>query len=76
MFNKRVIATLLALTIPVSSKASVQTSMQSWFNDIGAYGNVTGPAAYQGQTMNLYTGGILYMRTPVYKLLVCPCWRS
>jgi conjugative transfer pilus assembly protein TraH len=39
--------------------------MQDWFNDIGAYGNVTGPNAYRGQTMNLYTGGSLYMRTPV-----------
>jgi hypothetical protein len=39
--------------------------MQDWFNDIGAYGNVTGPNAYRGQTMNFYTGGSLYMRTPV-----------
>ncbi len=65
MLKKRLIASLLALIIPLSSQANVQTSMQSWFNDIGAYGNVTGPAAYQGQTMNLYSGGSLYMRTPV-----------
>ena len=65
MLKKRVLATLLAVVIPLSSQANVQTSMQSWFNDIGAYGNVTGPAAYQGQTMNLYSGGSLYMRTPV-----------
>ena len=65
MLKKRVIASLLALIIPLTSQANVQTSMQSWFNDIGAYGNVTGPAAYQGQTMNLYSGGSLYMRTPV-----------
>jgi conjugative transfer pilus assembly protein TraH len=65
MLKKRVLATLLAVFIPLSSQANVQTSMQSWFNDIGAYGNVTGPAAYQGQTMNLYSGGSLYMRTPV-----------
>ena len=39
--------------------------MQDWFNDIGAYGNVTGANAYRGQTMNFYTGGSLYMRTPV-----------
>jgi conjugative transfer pilus assembly protein TraH len=45
--------------------ATVNQSMQDWFNDIGAYGNVTGPNAYRGQTMNLYTGGSLYMRTPV-----------
>ena len=65
MLKKRLIASLLALIIPLTSLANVQTSMQSWFNDIGAYGNVTGPAAYQGQTMNLYSGGSLYMRTPV-----------
>ena len=65
MLKKHVLATLLAVFIPLSSQANVQTSMQSWFNDIGAYGNVTGPAAYQGQTMNLYSGGSLYMRTPV-----------
>jgi conjugative transfer pilus assembly protein TraH len=65
MINRRLLASILAISIPLSAQASVQTSMQSWFNDIGAYGNVTGPAAYQGQTMNLYTGGSLYMRTPV-----------
>ena len=47
------------------AQATVNQSMQDWFNDIGAYGNVTGPNAYRGQTMNLYTGGSLYMRTPV-----------
>ncbi len=62
MLKKRVLATMLAVFMPLSSQANVQTSMQSWFNDIGAYGNVTGPAAYQGQTMNLYSGGSLYMR--------------
>ena len=65
MLRKRIIAATLALTIPLTVQASVQSSMQTWFNDIGAYGNVTGVAAYQGQTMNLYSGGSLYMRTPV-----------
>jgi len=65
MLRTRFIASILALTIPLTAQASVQSSMQTWFNDIGAYGNVTGVAAYQGQTMNLYSGGSLYMRTPV-----------
>ena len=65
MLKRRLLAAILAMSVSVSAQANVQTSMQSWFNDIGAYGNVTGPAAYQGQTMNLYTGGSLYMRTPV-----------
>jgi len=39
-------------------------SMQDLFNAVGAQGNVTNPAALQGQTMNLYTGGSLFMRAP------------
>ena len=65
MPRKRIVAAVLAVSVPLTSTANVQTSMQGWFNDIGAYGNVTGAAAYQGQTRNLYTGGSLYMRTPV-----------
>ena len=65
MPNKRIVAAVLAVVFPLTASASVQSSMQGWFNDIGAYGNVTGAAAYQGQTRNLYTGGSLYMRTPV-----------
>lgn len=65
MRNRRLTALLLAISFSLSAQANVQTSMQGWFNDIGAYGNVTGLSAYQGQTMNLYTGGNLYMRTPV-----------
>ncbi len=64
MLRKRIIAATLALTIPLTVQSSGQSSMQIWFNEIGAYGNVTGVAAYQGQTMNLYSGGSLYMRTP------------
>ena len=60
-----VLATVvLALTCNFAH-ATVNQSMQDWFNEIGAYGNVTGPNAYRGQTMNMYTGGSLYMRTPV-----------
>ena len=55
---------VLALTC-IPAHATVNQSMQDWFNEIGAYGNVTGPNAYRGQTMNMYTGGSLYMRTPV-----------
>jgi conjugative transfer pilus assembly protein TraH len=59
------VATLVFATLSGSSLANVSQSMQDWFNDIGAYGNVTGPDAYRGQTMNFYTGGSLYLRTPV-----------
>ena len=59
------LATLMLVMVSLPARATVNQSMQDWFNDIGAYGNVTGPNAYRGQTMNLYTGGSLFMRTPV-----------
>lgn len=38
--------------------------MQQLFDDIGAYGNVSGPGAYHAQGMNVVTGGNLFMRVP------------
>lgn len=63
--RRTIVATLLISITASPAKADVSQSMQDWFNQIGAYGNVTGPNAYRGQTMNFYTGGSLYMRTPV-----------
>lgn len=34
------------------------------FDELGSYGNVTGPGAYEGQVSNYYTGGALFMRSP------------
>lgn len=39
--------------------------LDTMFDEIGAYGNVTGPAAYATQSANMYSGGSLFMRTPV-----------
>lgn len=39
-------------------------SMQELFDSVNAQGNVNNPAVLQGQTMNLYTGGSLFMRMP------------
>ena len=64
-FRRTLAATLLLAIQASQASANVSQSMQDWFNDIGAYGNVTGANAYRGQTMNFYTGGSLYMRTPV-----------
>ena len=64
-FRRTLTATLVLAILSSQAKASVSQSMQDWFNDIGAYGNVTGANAYRGQTMNFYSGGSLYMRTPV-----------
>lgn len=49
------------MLIPATQAAELDTM----FDEIGAYGNVTGPAVYRGQTGNLYTGGSIFMRTPV-----------
>ncbi len=45
--------------------------LEDFYNSVSAYNNVTGPSAYEGQAMNLYTGGSLFMRTPSrnYQLL-------
>ena len=42
----------------------LNTQAQKMFNDLGAVGNITPPQAFKGQTMNTYTGGSLFMRTP------------
>lgn len=65
MLKKRVIAGILAITFSTSSTASIQSQMQGWFNEMGAYGNVTGAQVVSGQTGTVYTGGSMYMRTPI-----------
>jgi conjugative transfer pilus assembly protein TraH len=65
MFRKRLLASVLALTFSTSTLASIQSEMQSWFNEMGAYGNVTGAQIVKGQTTAVYTGGSMYMRTPI-----------
>ena len=64
---KRTVAAVTAASLLASQPAfaDVNSSMQSWFNDMGAYGNVSGAASYKAQTMNFYTGGSMYARTPV-----------
>lgn len=51
-------ATLMLAAAPANS------DLQAFYNSISTYNNVGGPDAYQGQTMNLYTGGSVYLRTP------------
>ncbi|WP_459203448.1 conjugal transfer protein TraH (plasmid) [Ralstonia pseudosolanacearum] len=55
-------------------------SMQELFDSVNAQGNVNNPAVLQGQTMNLYTGGSLFMRMPkrTYQLATVtpPSWNA
>ncbi len=59
----RHIALLLCATLLVATPAGAIT-MQQMFDQVNAYSNTTKPGAYEAQTMNLYTGGSLFMRTP------------
>ncbi|HNO75905.1 conjugal transfer protein TraH [Nitrosomonas mobilis] len=74
---------LLALLLTLQGGpafANISSDMQSWFDSMGAYSNITTPQAVQGQTGSFYTGGSLYMRTPVtsYQLgsLAAPTFRA
>lgn len=64
MIRKRLIAMAVAVAFSTSSSASINSEMQSFFNELGAYGNVTGPQALKGQTGTTFVGGNLYMRAP------------
>ncbi len=73
MFGKKkisiVIAASMLFSMPVS--ANVGTGMNDLFNSVGGFANATPPSAYKGQTMNGYSGGGFYARTPVknYQLM-------
>lgn len=55
-------------------------TMQNLFDEVGASGNVSNPAALQGQTMNMYMGGSMFMRMPnrTYNIVAAsaPSWSA
>lgn len=57
------IVTLVFSALLLATPAGAIT-MQEMFDQVNAYSNTTRPGAYQAQTMNLYTGGSMFMRTP------------
>lgn len=77
MLLKRLSVLVLACALATNSSAM---SMQQLFDSVNAQGNVTNPAILQGQTMNLYTGGSLFMRMPhkTYNLATVtpPSWNA
>ncbi|MFW6098727.1 MAG: conjugal transfer protein TraH, partial [bacterium] len=77
MLLKRLSVFALAVAVATNSSAM---SMQQLFDSVNAQGNVTNPAILQGQTMNLYTGGSLFMRMPhkTYNLATVtpPSWNA
>lgn len=60
-FKKLIPAVALLLTVSTSAQAM---SMRELFNSINAMGNVSKPAVLQGQTLQMYSGGSLFMRSP------------
>lgn len=70
-------ALFTAMAFALTSHAA---SLEEIFNGVNAYGNTTAPAAIQGQTMNYYTGGSVFMRTPKksYQLAAAaaPSWSA
>ncbi len=71
--------TALTVSIAVATTSHAMT-MQELFVAVNAQGNVSNPAVLQGQTMNLYTGGSLFMRMPrrTYNLasVTPPSWNA
>lgn len=74
---------ILTVILVASSKpafSNVSADMNAWFNSMGAFSNITTPQAVQGQTGSFYTGGSIYMRSPVvsYQLasLAAPTFRA
>ena len=53
----------LAAALAFSAPSAAMT-MQELFDEVNAMSNVTDPSVLQGQTMNIYSGGSLFMRAP------------
>jgi conjugative transfer pilus assembly protein TraH len=65
LIAKRLIAGVLAVTLPLSSvSADVGSSMDSFLNDVGGAANVTGPTAFEGQSAGYYSLGNVWTRFP------------
>ena len=64
MFKKTLLAAATALALSAPASATINSEMQSFFNELGAYGNVSGPQALKGQTGTTFAGGSLFMRAP------------
>lgn len=60
-----VVAVAASIFIAVPASANVGTGMNQMFNSVGGFANATPPSSYKGQTMNGFSGGGLYIRTPV-----------
>ncbi|EHA1126907.1 conjugal transfer protein TraH [Vibrio navarrensis] len=56
---------LLLIALPAMSHADANNALARFFDNSGYNANVSNPSAYQGQSANYYTGGSLFVRTPI-----------
>lgn len=64
MYRTRLVTGMvLALSMALPARAG-DGGMQQLFDDMGAFGNATGPGAYRAQGVNVLSGGSLFMRVP------------
>jgi len=61
---RKIVRASVLVVLSLSATVASGLELDDAFNSIGAYGNVTGPQAYQSQTMNGVTGGSIFMRVP------------
>lgn len=61
-FRPRLIVAGLALALAAQPAAT--GGLENFYNSISAYHNATAPQAIKAQTMHVFTGGSLFMRTP------------
>lgn len=62
---KWILHIILAVMFARSAFASVGVKMQEYWNEMGGYSNVNGPASYDLQSAGYYSLGGLYARAPV-----------
>lgn len=67
MCNRKLFISVLSATCLIATpvSANVGTEMQTWFDSMSGFTNTTPPSSYKGQTLNGYSAGGFYARTPV-----------
>ncbi|WP_186269111.1 conjugal transfer protein TraH, partial [Burkholderia gladioli] len=60
----RWMAAFVAAVMILAPVCAQAMSMQQVFDSINSMGNVSSPRALQGETMDMYSGGSVFMRTP------------
>lgn len=68
------------LSLAVCASSAAAMTMQELFDSVNAQYNISDPSVIQGQTMNIYSGGSVFMRAPrrTYQLasVTAPTWKA